>query len=165
MISRLSRHTSHGSWRQHALDSPSTDNLVLVIKPARRLHRLDHLLDAISRPRAQIERPILALLAHIRVDVLPLDSVERGDVSPSEIDDVQVITHAGPIDRGEIVAKDLEGVGDPAYGDGGEEGEEVVGLSLRVFTDLARGVGTAGARRVGGLANARGHSVWTDRLT
>lgn len=133
--------------RSRRLNSPSTHNVVLVIEPTGHLHRLDHLLDAISRSRAQVERPILALLARIRVDGALLDGVQCRDVAAGEIDDMEVVTYTSPVDGREIVAKDFEGVVDPADSDGGEEGKEVVRLALGVFADLAGRVGTAGAER------------------
>lgn len=123
--------------RSRRLNSPSTDDIVLVIESTGHLHRLDHLLDAVSRPCAQVECPILALLARIRVDGTLLDGVQCRDVAPGEIDNVEVVTYASAVDGREVVAKDFEGVVDPADSDGGEEGKEVVGLALGVFADLA----------------------------
>jgi hypothetical protein len=58
-------------------------------------------------------------------------------VAPGEVNDMKVVTYASPVDGREVVAKDFEGVVDPADSDGGEEGKEVVGLALGVFADLA----------------------------
>jgi hypothetical protein len=123
--------------RSRRLNSPSTHNVVLVIEPTGHLHRLDHLLDTISRSRAQVECPILALLARIRVDGALLDSVQCRDVAPGEVNDMEVVTYASPVDGREVVTKDFERVVDPADSDGSEERKEVVGLALGVFADLA----------------------------
>jgi hypothetical protein len=58
-------------------------------------------------------------------------------VAPGEIDNVEVVTYTSPVDGREVVAKDFERVVDPADSDGSEEWEEVVGLALGVFADLA----------------------------
>jgi hypothetical protein len=58
-------------------------------------------------------------------------------VAPGEIDNVEVVTYASAVDGRKIVAKDFEGVVDPADSDGSEEWKEIVGLALGVFADLA----------------------------
>lgn len=60
---------------------------------------------------------------------------------------MEVIPHTGPVDGRKIVTKDFERVFDPAYGDGGEEGEEVVRFPLRILPDLSTRMSTTGAAR------------------
>ena len=68
-------------------------------------------------------------------------------MTPSEIDDVEVISDTGPVDGGEIVTEYLQRVVDSANGDGSKERLEVVGFALGVLADLARGMGTTGATK------------------
>jgi hypothetical protein len=68
-------------------------------------------------------------------------------VSLCEIHDVEIVPDTGPIDGREIVTKDFERVFDPAYGNGGEEGEKVVGFPLRIFPDLSTRMSATGAAR------------------
>jgi len=145
LYSRFTSLVRSRETRCRVLNSPSSDNVVLVVEPACLFHGLDHLLHTVRSPGSQVEGPVLALLPDVLVDLSSLDRVQRRHVTLSEIDDMEVVSDTSPVDGGEVVTEDFQGCVDPANGDGGKEGQEVVGLALGVLADLAGGMSTTGA--------------------
>ena len=95
------------------------------------LESVDHVEDAVAVAGAEV------------VDgeaTLPLDGFEGADVPVGEVDDVDVVAHAGAVRGGVVVAEDAE-AGAFADGNLGDVGHEVVWDAVWVFTNKTRFVG------------------------
>lgn len=67
------------------------------------------------------------------------DFLERGDVSDSDVDNVNVVPDSGTVHR--VVVLAIHGqLLPPSYGHLSDERHQVVGDALRVFADLTAGV-------------------------
>lgn len=87
---------------------------------------LDDIEHAVAGPGAEVHRKALRLV----------QAGQRLEMPERQIDNVNVVAHAGAIRRRVIVAPDLQLLA-PADGDLGDEGHQVVRDALRVFADQA----------------------------
>ena len=137
-------------------DVPGTALNELVGNPAAGdlFEALQHLQHAVTLPGAQVAGEQPGLCGE------PLQGLE---MATGEVDDVDVVAHAGAVHRGVVGAEDGNLL-TAADGDLGDEGEEVVGNALRVLADTPARVGADGVEvaqdgnapfRVGGVQVAQ----------
>ena len=95
---------------------------------------MDDIEHAVAMARAQVEHMHAGLSAHV---------VEGAHVAAGQVDDVDVIAHAGAVGRGIVVAEDVDVV-ELAHGDLGNIGHEVVRDALGVLADETALMGADG---------------------
>lgn len=110
-------------------------------------HSIDHVQHRHAYAFTQIESSVFTLCLQLVLgkDVVPVESLDRIDVTCSEVFDVDVVSNAGSIRSGVVVSEHLQSTL-AVLSDGhlSEKREKVSRFATRILADLARFVSTGG---------------------